>query len=96
MPAVAECPNEFSSPGSAPPYVSAPDGETAYGLVAQRLKWLTVAVFLMALALLFTVAAVLGYIIDFHAGEGILIGGTATGGALMGFAFGWLARRTTE
>ena len=61
--------------------------------IRRRLAWLTAAVFLTALALLFTVAAVLGAVIDFHAGEGILIAGTCTGGAVMGFVFGWLAAR---
>ncbi len=59
----------------------------------RRLTWLTAAVFLTALALLFTVAAVLGAVIDFHAGEGVLIAGTCVGGAVMGFLFGWLAAR---
>lgn len=61
--------------------------------IRRRLAWLTTAVFLMALSLLFTVAAVLGAVIDFHAGEGILIAGTCAGGAIMGFVFGWLAAR---
>ncbi len=56
------------------------------------LRWMTVAVFVVALALLFNVSAVLGAIIEFHAGEGILIAGTCAGGAVMGFVFGWLAR----
>lgn len=62
-------------------------------LIARRLRWLTAGVFLVALALLFNVAAVFGAIIEFHAGEGILIGSASAGGAVMGFAFGWLARR---
>jgi len=60
--------------------------------VARRLGWLTTAVFLVALALLFNVAAVFGAIIEFHAGEGILIGSASAGAAVMGFVFGWLAR----
>ncbi len=63
--------------------------------IEQRLRWLTVAVFLVALALLFNVAAVFGAIIEFHAGEGILIGSASAGAAVMGFVFGWLARRAT-
>ena len=63
--------------------------------IEQRLRWLTVAVFLVALALLFNVAAVFGAIIEFHAGEGILIGSASVGAAVMGFVFGWLARRAT-
>jgi hypothetical protein len=62
-------------------------------LMRRRLAWLTVAVFGMALAMLMTVAAVFGAVIDFHYGEGILIGGACAGGVAMGFVFGWLARR---
>lgn len=61
--------------------------------IDRRLRWLTVAVFLVALALLFNVAAVFGAIIEFHAGEGILIGSACAGGTVMGFLFGWLAHR---
>jgi hypothetical protein len=61
--------------------------------IRRRLSWLTTAVFLVALALLFTVSAVLGYIVDVHYGESLLIGGACTSGAVVGFLFGWLARR---
>jgi hypothetical protein len=67
--------------------------EAELAAIRRRLVWLTTAVFLMAMALLFTVAAVLGAVIDFHAGESVLIAGTSIGGAVMGFLFGWLARR---
>lgn len=59
----------------------------------RKLRWLTVAVFLVALALFFNVATVFGYIVDFHSGEGILIGGACVGGVVVGFLLGWLARR---
>ena len=62
-------------------------------LVRRWLKWLTVAMFAVAAALLFVVAAVFGAVIDFHRGEGILIAGASCGGAAVGFILGWLARR---
>jgi len=61
--------------------------------INRKLRWLVAAVFLVALALLFNVAAVLGAIIDFHYGEALLIGSACAGGTVMGFVFGWLARR---
>ena len=61
--------------------------------IERKLTWLTVGVFGVALALLFNVAAVYGAIIEFHAGEGLLIGSASAGGVIMGFVFGWLARR---
>jgi hypothetical protein len=64
--------------------------------IVRWLKWLTVAMFLVALALLFVVSAVFGAIVDFHAGEGILIAGASSGGAVVGFLFGWIARRAVE
>ena len=67
-----------------------------FAVVARWLRWLTVAVFLVALSLLFNVAAVFGAIIEFHAGEGILIGSASAGAAVMGFIFGWLARQATH
>jgi len=59
----------------------------------RRMRTLTVAVLLMTLALLLTVAVVFGYIMDFHAGEALLRGAVAVGAALLGFLFGWIARR---
>jgi uncharacterized membrane protein (DUF485 family) len=59
----------------------------------RRMRALTVAVLLMTLALLLTVAVMFGYVVDFHAGEALLQGGVAVGAALLGFLFGWIARR---
>ena len=70
--------------------------EAQLAALRKRITWLTVAVFLVALALLLTVAAVFGAEIDFHAGESILIAGACTGGVVMGFLFGWLTRRAIE
>ncbi len=61
--------------------------------IQKRLVWLTTAVFAVALALLFTVAAIFSVEIDFHYGESLLIASACTGGVAMGFVFGWLARR---
>lgn len=61
--------------------------------IHRKLRWLTVAVFLVALALLFDMAAVFGTIIEFHAGEGLLIGSACGAGAVLGFLLGWLAAR---
>ena len=60
--------------------------------IQRQLRWLTVAVFLVALALFFNMATVFGYIVDFHSGESILVGGASAGGIVVGFLFGWLAR----
>jgi hypothetical protein len=61
--------------------------------IKRRMAWLITAVFLVALALLFVVSAVFGAIVDFHYGESLVIGGACASGAVMGFLFGWLARR---
>jgi uncharacterized membrane protein YkvI len=61
--------------------------------IRRRLSWLTTAIFLLALAFLLFVAAAYGAIVDYHASEGKLIAGACTGGTVMGFLFGWLARR---
>lgn len=76
---------------------SAPDAaspaDDRWARVERKLTWLTVGMFGVALALLFNVAAVFGTIVEFHAGEGLLIGSASAGGVVMGFVFGWLARR---
>ncbi len=61
--------------------------------IERKLTWLTVGMFGVAVALLFNVAAVFGTIVEFHAGEGLLVGSASAGGVAMGFVFGWLARR---
>lgn len=57
------------------------------------LRWLTAGMFLTVLALFAEYSAVLGLIVDFHYGEGLLIGGVTAGGVMVGFLFGWLAAR---
>ena len=61
--------------------------------IRRRLTWLTTAIFLLAFAFLLFVAAAYGAMVDYHASEGKLIAGACTGGTVMGFLFGWLARR---
>jgi membrane associated rhomboid family serine protease len=67
----------------------------------QSVRWwlrgLTVAVLLMTLALLLTVAAVFGSLVNYFDGDASLFGGVAVGAAVLGFGFGllagWLLRR---
>jgi uncharacterized membrane protein YkvI len=67
--------------------------ETELVRIRRRLSWLTTAIFFLAFAFLLFVAAAYGAIVDYHASEGKLIAGACTGGTVMGFLFGWLARR---
>ena len=61
--------------------------------VRRRLGWLTVAVCLMTLALILTVAAVFGSLVNYFGRDAMLWGGTTAGAAILGFFFGWLAGR---
>ena len=61
--------------------------------VRSRLRTLTVVTILLALAVLLCVAAVFGYLVEYHAGEALLRGGAIGGVALLAFFFGWLAGR---
>ena len=58
-----------------------------------RLRRLTVAVMLMALVLVLTVATVFGDLVNYFALDPLLLGGVSVGAALLGFAFGWYAGR---
>jgi uncharacterized membrane protein YkvI len=80
-------------PNVAPPISDLPALLSELAAIRRRLKWLTTAVFLVAFALLLVVASVFGAIVDFHTGESKLVAGACTGGTVMGFLFGWLARR---
>ncbi|MGD9647549.1 MAG: hypothetical protein AB7U73_17675 [Pirellulales bacterium] len=89
-------PSTSESPGfAADSSASNTPSATSHSLarIERKLTWLTVGVFGVAVALLFNVAAVYGTIIEFHAGEGLLVGSASAGGVAMGFVFGWLARR---
>ena len=61
--------------------------------VRRRLRKLTVAVMLMTLMLILTVAVVFGDLVNYFAADAMMLGGVSTGAALLGFAFGWVARR---
>jgi len=56
-----------------------------------RLRRLTVAVVLMALAMFLLTATLLGELINWFAGQPSLFGGATVGAAVLGFAFGWFA-----
>ena len=62
-------------------------------IVARRVRRLTVAVIVMALAQFVLTGIVLVYLIDFHAEEPLMYTGASIGAALVGFALGWFARR---
>ena len=60
--------------------------------VRRRLRQLTVAVVVMALALFLTCAAVFGSLVNYFNGDTALFGGVGIGAAILGFLFGWFAR----
>jgi hypothetical protein len=66
--------------------------EAALQPVRRRLRQLTVAVVLMALALFLTCAAVFGNLVNWFARDPALFGGSLAGAAVVGFLFGWFAR----
>lgn len=59
----------------------------------RRIDRLTVAVVLMALVTLLSTAVVFGQLVNWFAGQALLVGGVSAGGALAGFGFGWFAGR---
>ncbi len=59
-----------------------------------RVWALTMAVAVMALSLLLTAAAVFGSLVNYFGGDVMLFGGISVGAAVLGFAFGWAARRS--
>jgi hypothetical protein len=65
--------------------------QSALTRIEGKLRWMTVALFAVSLALMLNVAAVFGYLVEFHAGEGLLVGAASAAGVAMGFLFGWLA-----
>ncbi len=62
-------------------------------MVQVRLRRLTVAVMLLTLVLVLTVAAVFGELVNYFAGDAMMFGGVSIGAALLGFGFGWVAGR---
>ncbi|MDZ7618749.1 MAG: hypothetical protein U1E05_17225 [Patescibacteria group bacterium] len=65
----------------------------AVRVILKRLRVLAVAVLIMALALLLTTAAVFGSLVNYFAGDALMFGGVTVAAALLGFVFGWFARR---
>jgi hypothetical protein len=61
--------------------------------VAARLRALTIAVTLLALAVLLLFAAQYGSLVNFWYGDALFFGATSIGAALVGFAFGFFAGR---
>jgi hypothetical protein len=61
--------------------------------IKRRLARLTAAVSLMALALILTVSAVFGNLVNYFSGDVLMWGGATAGAAVLGFALGWFARR---
>lgn len=58
-----------------------------------RLRQLTVAVVLMALALFVFSAVGYGYLVEYHSMEPLLVGSALSAAALVGFGFGFFAGR---
>jgi hypothetical protein len=61
--------------------------------VRRRLRKLTIAVFLLTLAVLLCSAAIYGDLANYFGGDRALQGGIATLAAVLGFVFGWFAGR---
>lgn len=61
--------------------------------IRRRLGRLLVAVSLMTLALILTAAAVFGHLVTYFGRDVMLWGGSTAGAAVLGFVFGWFARR---
>ncbi len=79
---------------STPPESNSPDEVLAMlQSIRGRLRALTVAVLIMALALMLTAAAVHGSLANWFGNDPLFVGGASVGAAVLGFAFGWFARR---
>mgnify|MGYP000882756035 CR=1 FL=1 len=61
--------------------------------IKRNLRRLIVSVSLMFLALILTVSAVFGNLVNFFGGDTMMWGGATAGAALLGFVIGWFARR---
>ena len=61
--------------------------------LAARLRALTVAVALLALAVLLLFAAQYGALVNFWAGDAMFFGATSIGAGLLGFGLGFFAGR---
>ena len=61
--------------------------------VRRRLRVLTVAVVLLALAVVLCAACLFGFLSNYFSSDATLVGGGLGGAALAGFGFGWFAGR---
>jgi hypothetical protein len=61
--------------------------------VSRRLRVLTIAVILLALVVAMLSLEVYGSLVNYWNGDAAFFGGTSLGAALLGFGFGWFARR---
>ena len=61
--------------------------------LGRRLRVLTVAVILLTLAALLLTMSVYGSLVNYFSTDALLFGGATVGAALLGFGFGWFARR---
>jgi len=59
----------------------------------RQIQRLTVMVILMTMMLTLTMISVFGLLVDYFAGDPLLFGGATAGAAMIGFGFGWMARR---
>jgi len=84
----------MSGTPSIPPESPSPDElRIMLESIRGRVRTLTVAVLIMAMATLLSAAAVFGYLTNYFAGDPLIFGGVSMGAAILGFAFGWIARR---
>ncbi len=75
---------------------NSPPPEELHGAIQSiqaRLRALFVAVMVMALALILAAGAMFGSLVNYFAGDALMFGGVSVLAALLGFAFGWFARR---
>ena len=61
--------------------------------IKRHLRRLIVSVSLMMLALILTVSAVFGNLVNYFERDPLMWGGATFGAAILGFVLGWLARR---
>jgi hypothetical protein len=72
-----------------------PQDECSHQLqrVQRRLRVLTVAILLLALIFAMQSMAVYGSLVNYWNGDAFFYGGTSIVAGLLGFGFGWFARR---
>jgi hypothetical protein len=70
-----------------------PSTEELLSRVSVRLRVLSTAVALLALAVFLLMAVQYGSLVNYWGGDALFFGGTSTGAALVGFGLGFLAGR---